>query len=363
MNPTEPPSQSGPSDAEGLSHELDRLVVDAAPDAMIVTAPDGTIVLGNLRARQMFGYEDSPNALVGLTVDALLPESLRASHARHRGGYRRHPKAREMGSGLELLGRRADGTEIPVEVSLSPVRVDGEHFVVAAIRDLTEHRAAEASMRATRDRLALVAERERIGRDLHDSVIQRLYGAGLGMQAALGADEERLRAVVSSAVDEIDDTIAEIRTVIHDLRRDLIDTGALEDRLQTVVDAQAAALGVPVRLEVLTRRPVDPPTPLADAVLAVVRECIANAHRHGGASRIDVQLDQGVDRWLGVTVRDDGAGFDPAKVSGGYGLTNLRARAAEFEGTFVVESTRGSGTRTIWRVPIPPADVDRTDPA
>lgn len=355
MDPVSEASVRVDSLDESVIIELQRIVADAAPDALIVTASDGRIVLGNRRARELFGYEDT--TLEGLGIDDLLPESVRAAHARHRERYAEHPRARKMGSGLELLGLRADGSELPVEVSLSPVTVAGEHYVVAAIRDLAERRAAAASLSATRDRLALIAERERIGRDLHDSVIQRLYGAGLAMQAALAADGDRLHTVVSGAVDEIDDTIAEIRTVIHDLRRDVVDADRLGERLQMVVDGQAAALGVTVVLR-LTGAPTREPSPqLADAALAVVREAIANAHRHGRAARIDVELgfDAGV---LVLEVRDDGVGFDPSIEADGYGLKNLRARALEFGGDFSVESTPGSGTRLTWSVPL---EADRRD--
>lgn len=335
-----------------VTAELNRVVIDAAPDGIIVVASDGRIVLGNRRARQMFGYDDGAT-LVGLGIDELLPESFRAAHAQHRGRYMAHPRAREMGSGLELLGLRADGNELPVEVSLSPVTVGGEHLVVAVVRDLAERRAAEASLRATQDRLALIAERERIGRDLHDSVIQRLYGAGLAMQAALEAGGERLRRAVAGAVDEIDDTIAEIRTVIYDLRSDVVDTGRLQDRLQLVVGAQSAALGVPVQLGVTGDVTVEPVSPIADAALAVVREGIANAHRHGRATHIDVEVDLH-ENALQLEVRDDGIGFDPptSLTSDGYGLKNLRARAVEFGGTFEVDAGSGQGTRLRWWVPL-----------
>ena len=336
--------------------DLYRAVVDAAPDGMIVVADDGRIILANQRAQEMFGYDahSSSESLVGLGVDKLLPASLREAHARHRGRYGRHPKTRAMGSGLELLGRRADGTEVPVEVSLSPAVIEGETYVVAAIRDLTERRAAEASLTATQDRLALVAERERIGRDLHDSVIQRLYGAGLGMQAALGGDDARLRRVVGSAVDEIDDTIAEIRTVIHDLQRDVTDPERLVDRLAQVVDAQAAALGIDVRLHVVGHLRAEPSRAVGDAAVAVVREGIANAHRHGAAAHIDVDLENDVDDRLRITVHDDGEGFDPQHLSdeAGNGLKNLRARAAEFHGSFTVHSEPGQGTQATWEIPL-----------
>ncbi len=339
--------------ASGAASDLYRLVVDAAPDGVIVTGADGTIVLANRRARGLFGYDTADGGLVGRSIDDLLPESLRGVHARHRGRYARHPRARDMGSGLELLGLTADGREIPVEVSLSPVAVDDDPYVVATVRDLTERRAAQAALDATRDRLALTAERERIGRDLHDSVIQRLYGAGLAMQAAIAADPERLRAAVGRAVDEIDDTIAEIRTVIHDLRRDVGEPDRLADRLQQVVDAQAAALGIDVQLHVVGRLASRPSEPVADAVVAVVREGIANAHRHGRATHVTVDLEIDGDDGIRLAVWDDGAGFEPdvALDAPGYGLKNLRARAAEFDGTFEVQSEPGAGATLIWKIP------------
>ncbi len=335
--------------------DLVRSVIDAAPDAIVVTDHTGQIVLANRRAHELFGYDPAggPDAtLVGRGVDDLLPESLRAAHAQHRERYAERPRARQMGSGLELLGRRADGTDLPVEVSLSPVRTGGAHHVVAAIRDLSERRAAQASLYATRERLALTAERERIGRDLHDSVIQRLYGAGLALQAAGDADPARLREVVAGAVDEIDDTIAEIRTVIHDLRHEPDGTLRLTDRVRNVTDAQAEALGIDVNLQVRGRVASSVPPAIADAVLAVVRECIANAHRHGAAATVEVSLDLDADGGLEVVVADDGSGFDPSVDTGGYGHKNLRARATELGGTFNVDAEPGAGTRVRWWVPL-----------
>lgn len=332
--------------------ELDRVAVDAAPDPLIVVASDGRVVLENQRAREMFGVGTSQGTLVGRPVDDLLPESLRAVHAKHRNRYVQHPKARAMGSGLELLGRRVDGTEVPVEVSLAPVTVDGEHYVVAAIRDLTERHATQASLSATQKRLALVAERERIGRDLHDSVIQRLYGAGLALQAALDTDPDRLKAVAARTVGEIDDTIAEIRGVINDLQREEIATGRLVDRIRSIVEDQAEALGIGVRLRVVGYNDVQPPPSVVDAVIAVVRECVANAHRHGAATHIDVDMESGVDGRLRVSVRDDGVGFDPHATSSGHGLKNLRSRAVELGGSFTVISDGSWGTETVWEVPM-----------
>lgn len=337
---------------ESTDAELNRATVAAAPDALVVVAADGMIVLANDRARTMFGGPDSPAELVGHDVDELLPDSLREAHARHRSRYARRPRARPMGSGLELLGRRFDGTELPVEVSLAPIRVRDEDFVVTAIRDLTERRAAEASLRQTQDRLALVGERERIGRDLHDSVIQRLYGVGLAMEAALDGAPDRLRRIASDAVAEIDATIAEIRSVIQDLTRHEPAAGHLGDRLANVTDAQSAALGIDVVLHIVGRPGSGVSARVADAVVAVVRECVANAHRHGRAREVVVDFDLGLDDKLRVVITDDGVGFDPEHPARGHGLKNLETRARQFGGTCTVWSAPGAGTRVTWEIPV-----------
>ena len=107
-----------------------------------------------------------------------------------------------------------------VEISLSPLELGGSLHVIAAVRDVTVRRAEQSRLGETQQRLAMIGDRERISRDLHDTVIQRLYGAGLRMQAALGGDDQKVRASAEFVIGEIDDTITEIRSVIFDLRRD-----------------------------------------------------------------------------------------------------------------------------------------------
>lgn len=334
-------------------NELAWAVVDASPDGVIVTDARGKIVLANQLACTMFGYVPGTNSLVGHGVDDLLPESLRHVHHGQRGAYATNPRRREMGTGLELLGQRVDGSTFPVEVSLSPVTIGQHSLVIAVIRDVTSRRRADAALHSTQARLALVNERERIGRDLHDSVIQRLYGVGLTLEASLLGDVEKQHDVAQRVMDEIDATIREIRGVIADLKLSDASGDRFEDRVQKFVDAQARVLDLPIVLHVVGHMGDEPTTDVTEAVMAVLRECLANAHRHGHAQHAVVDIESGVDGWLRVVVTDDGQGFDPENIVRGDGLDNLVARANQFGGSCTVSTQVEQGTTIVWQVPLP----------
>ena len=117
-------------------------VFDSAPDGIMVAGADGRIVAVNSRIEELFGY--GRGDLVGEPIETLLPEDLRAGHRRHRDGFLQHPTTRPMGSGLELLGRRRDGSAFAVDVSLSPVGARSE--VIAIVRDVTARRQDEAHL-------------------------------------------------------------------------------------------------------------------------------------------------------------------------------------------------------------------------
>ncbi|MBI2218465.1 MAG: PAS domain S-box protein [Candidatus Rokubacteria bacterium] len=121
-----------------------RTFLEAAPDAMVVVGADGRIVLLNTQAELMFGYLG--NELLDEGVELLVPTRDHDDHVRHREKYFASPAVRPMGGGLELYGRRRDGSEFPVEISLSPLELEGETVAMAAIRDITERKQVEHAL-------------------------------------------------------------------------------------------------------------------------------------------------------------------------------------------------------------------------
>ena len=133
-----------------------RELLESAPDAVVLVGARGQIELVNRRTEELFGYK--PGELIDREVEFLVPDRFRAGHLAHRAGYVADPRTREMGAGLELYGRRRDGSEFPVEISLSPMRAEGDELVIAIVRDVSERRAAE------RERLELALEQAALRR-------------------------------------------------------------------------------------------------------------------------------------------------------------------------------------------------------
>jgi len=134
-----------------LTPKLLQNVLDSAPDAMILLDASGLIRFANRQVSALFGY--ARDEIIGHSVEELMPERFRARHIEHRKHYVDNPRVRPMGAGLELFGRRRDGTEVPVEISLSPVGdEDGVHLLVAAaLRDVTDRKSVEAELTVARE--------------------------------------------------------------------------------------------------------------------------------------------------------------------------------------------------------------------
>jgi two-component system, NarL family, sensor histidine kinase DevS len=233
----------------------------------------------------------------------------------------------------------------------------GRHttFTVADL-DMAETFAGQATIaleladaRAAQQHLAALEDRDRIARDLHDHVIQRLFAVGLGLQSvAASADESAIHARLAEAVEELDETISQIRTTIFDLH-DTIPDNRLRSRVKAVVEELEPLLGV--QLELTWVGPLDTlvdPSVITD-VEAVVREAMTNVARHAEASTMRVTIRADTDR-LTVDVSDDGVGLrDNPRRSG---LANLRSRADSRGGTLILENQEKGGLRLRWSIPL-----------
>lgn len=145
------------------SEQRFRELLEAAPDAIMEVDSQGRIILFNQAALTMFQY--SAEELPGETVENLIaPPAQRAAHRQHRAEYARHPSVRTMGSGLELSAQRKDGSVFPVEISLSPYRVDGEMNVIATIRDITRRKKAESALQRSEEKLRQAQKLEALAR-------------------------------------------------------------------------------------------------------------------------------------------------------------------------------------------------------
>jgi hypothetical protein len=122
-----------------------RLLLQAAPDAMVIVDSTGKIVLANSQTQLLFGFAEQE--LTGEPIEMLIPDTYREAHAAHRTSFSHQPRVRQMGSGLELYGLRKDGRQFPVEISLSPLNIEGTRFVTAAIRDITGRKKTEEELR------------------------------------------------------------------------------------------------------------------------------------------------------------------------------------------------------------------------
>ena len=133
-----------------------RALLESAPDAIVIVDQTGSILIVNAQTEALFGY--AREELLGKPVEVLVPKRFRAQHHAHRTGYFEHPKARAMGSELELYGVRRDGSEFPIEISLSPLETDEGVLISSAIRDVTERKRAESAARLASDRLLSAVE-------------------------------------------------------------------------------------------------------------------------------------------------------------------------------------------------------------
>ena len=200
--------------------------------------------------------------------------------------------------------------------------------------------------------LALVEDRERIARDLHDTVIQRLFATGMSLQSAVRlftSDPGAAIGRIGGAVDELDTTIKEIRTAIFDLEQSEATHDSLRARILALAREAAVPLGFDPRVVLDGAIDTAVQANVGNELLATLREALSNVARHARATRVDVEVV--VDGYVTLTVTDDGVGPPSDHIPTGKGLRNMGDRAANLGGTLQLRAAVGGGTVVEWTAP------------
>jgi len=327
-----------------------RGLLEAAPDAMVIVRADRTIALVNGQVERIFGY--GREELLGKPIEVLVPDRFRDAHVKHRDQYFGEPRTRPMGAGLDLLGRRKDGTEFPVEISLSPMQTPEGMLVTAAIRDITERKLVELERRRAEESILklnkeLEAFSYSVSHDLRaplraidgfSQVLLEDYAEKLDAQGRehLG----RIRQASQRMAQLIDDLLALSRLNRTELRHAPVDLSgigrAVAGDLGERDPGRRIAWEIAPGLEVMG----DPH--LLQIALANLLE---NAwkftrHRPEAAISLGAQEEKGERVFF---IRDDGVGFDMAYASKLFSPFQRLHHQSEFEGT-------GIGLVTVQRI-------------
>ncbi len=352
-----------------LEEDRFRTLLESAPDAVVIVDERGRIVLVNGQTEVIFGYERGE--LVGEPVEILMPEALRGRHAAHRAVYSGDPRTRPMGIGLDLVGRRRDGTEFPVEVGLSSIGVDGSRLSMAFVRDVADRREAEEELRAADTRRQLLdwtveateGERKRLSAELHDGPIQHLAAIDYRLEAARLATADgrvtEVDALIVLVQEEIRQEILGLRTMMAGLMPPALSEGGLAAALTDFAKRLEATADPPCQVEV-SAEPGRLEEEVEVALFRVAQGALANVARHSGATHVWVTL-RSTDSEVRLTVRDDGNGFEVSAETGDegehLGIVEMNERIVMLGGRFAVDSMPREGTTVMATLPTDPTAI------
>jgi signal transduction histidine kinase len=226
---------------------------------------------------------------------------------------------------------------------------DQDVMVVEALSRIAGSAVTTARLHERLRRVAVVEDRQRIARDLHDSVIQEMFAVGLALQGISQLVESpQVEATLLDSVDRLDKSVESLRRYIFQLRTVGTAERTLDEQVQELVARMASAYPANVSLSVTAKVTADPD--VDEEVLRIVGEALSNALRHSGAHKVEVELTADAETCV-VVVSDDGEGFDVDGVPGGMGLGNLRTRVHRLGGELGIKSSR-QGTVVRARLPL-----------
>lgn len=342
-----------------------RLLLESVPSALVLVDARGVITMVNSQAEELFGY--SRSEFLGQAVEMLVPERYRTHRPGQRAGFFQHLQIRAMQADRDLYGLRKDGSEIPVEIALTPLHTDQGSGVLAAIVDISEQLQLQENMRALPKQLldAQEAERRRIALELHDEVGQAITAC----QIKLRTLEEKLRGKpeardAGEVLGILNTLLQQVRQLSLDLRPSILDDLGLAAAIRWFVRERVNQ----GRLEVQTDVPLTVPRFAADIEIGLFRtfqSAMTNALRHAEARRIVVTLHFEA-ALLALEVHDDGKGFDVeaaesrARQGESLGLLGMKEWIRACGGMLRIQSKPGQGT--LVRAIVTVDDSDRTIP-
>ena len=329
-------------DAQTLQARF-RGVLEAVPDAFVLVDSSGRIALVNSEAERLFGY--GRDELLGELVEQLVPARYHKSHPGHRATYFDDPRTRPMGIGLELSGRRKDGSEFPVEISLSPLAIDDAMLAIAAIRDVTARKQTEEALRVANSELESFTYS--VSHDLRAPIRQidgfsRILSEKLGPSVDPQVDHylRRIQDGTRHMGRLVDDLLNLARIGRQDLRPRAV---ALADLVRDVIDRlqpDLAGRSIEWKINELPTVDCDP-----GLMKIVFTNLLTNATKYTRPrAKAVIEVGRVARRGTGgVFVKDNGVGFDMQYADKLFGVFQRLHRPEEFEGT-------GVGLATVQRI-------------
>src|SRR5216117_2010203 len=324
------------------SEERLRAILDTAVEGIITIDERGIIESVNPAAEKIFGYTAAE--FVGRNVSLLMPPPFREAHDAYLVNYLRTGQAKIIGIGREVVGRRKDGTDFPMDLSVSEVRLAERRLFTGFVRDITESKRLQREILDISHR-----EQQRIGQDLHDGLSQQLAGIELMCEVLEQKLASKAKAEANRA-GEIARHVREAITHTRNLARGLspvqLDANGLMSALQELAVNVEKMFGIECRFQcdepILVQN-----NEAATHLYRIAQEAINNAIKHGKAKRIIITFQPMGDKH-GLLVTNDGVPFpDHVKASRGMGLRIMNYRACEIGATLQIRSDREKGATVL----------------
>lgn len=351
-------------------------LLESAAQAILAMNQNGEIVLANAAAESIFGY--SRDELIGLSAEILLPRPLLPKPLRPKtllpktplpktlrrdnGGRRRawfsNPENWSPGDVQELNGQRKDGSEFPVEISLSSIETKDGVLYVSFISDISRRKEDEMAVKSMTTRLVSMQEQsgKTIARELHDGITQKLAALSMETSTLLkgnAAPQNPLAARIRDLGSKIGSLTEDVHRMSRQLHPKILDDLGLEVAVREECITLSKQLDIPVEFEA-TDIPSDIPEDIALCLFRVSQEALRNIARHAQPKQVRVSLSR-IGKELLLSIEDVGEGFDldEARRKGGLGLVSMEERVRLVGGTFQVHPQPGKGTQIEVQVRLP----------